>query len=355
MSMLQELTPTKQTTEPAIIAEDLVRTFGEKVAVDHLNLSIDKGEIFGFLGPNGSGKSTTIKMLCGLLSPSSGKAIVSGIDVRKDPELIRGKIGYMPQRFSLYEDLTVKENIDFYSQLYGVKGPGAKRRKEEVIELVGIGHYTKFLGKQLSGGWKQRLALCCALVHKPEIIFLDEPTASMDPVARRGLWDLLFTLASSGVTLFVTTHYMDEAERCSSVGYIYNSRLIVSGGPDELKKAREVVGQGNTHLEVVCRPLVQTFNLVKALPYVNDVTIFGQALHVISELPNVGEHLMRDLSQSSVQVLHMREIEPSLEDVFVSLTKASMAEEEVRLKAMAASLREKTLGGFEDKEAATDA
>ena len=349
--MSPESTHSQHTPEPAIIAENLVRAFGDKLAVDHLNLRIDKGEIFGFLGPNGSGKSTTIKMLCGLLSPSSGKAIVSGIDVRRDPELIRGKIGYMPQKFSLYEDLTVKENIDFYSQLYGVKGSGAKRRKEEVIELVGIGHYTKFLAKQLSGGWKQRLALCCALVHRPEIIFLDEPTASMDPVARRGLWDLLFTLASSGVTLFVTTHYMDEAERCSSVGYIYNSRLIVSGGPDELKKARAIVGEGNTHLEVVCRPLVKTFNLVKALPYVSDVTIFGQALHVISEHANVADLLVQDLAQSAIEVQHVREIEPSLEDVFVSLTKSSMAEEEIRLKTVAASLRADALGGFEDEEA----
>jgi len=210
---------------------------------------------------------------------------------------------------------------------------------KEVIELVGIGHYRKFLGKQLSGGWKQRLALCCALVHEPEIIFLDEPTASMDPVARRGLWDLLFTLASSGVTLFVTTHYMDEAERCSSLGYIYNSRLIVSGGPDEIKQAREVVGQGNTHLEVLCKPLVQTFNLVKALPYVQDVTIFGQALHVISEAPDAAEQLWRDLSQSAVSVQKVREIEPSLEDVFVTLTKASMVEEELRLQALALLLQ----------------
>jgi ABC-type multidrug transport system ATPase subunit len=315
------------------MTENLVRTFGEKIAVDHLNLKVEKGEIFGFLGPNGSGKSTTIKMLCGLLAPTSGTAIVSGIDVNKDPELIRAKIGYMPQKFSLYEDLTVKENIDFYSKLYGVTGPGAKQRKEEIIELVGIGHYKKYLGKQLSGGWKQRLALCCALVHRPDIIFLDEPTAAMDPVARRGLWDLLFTLASSGVTLFVTTHYMDEAERCSSVGYIYNSKLIVSGGPDELKHARTVVAQGKVRLEVVCRPLVKTFNLVKALPYVRDVTIFGQALHVVSEDSEAETWLVNDLRKAGVDLHHIREIEPTLEDVFVTLTKASMQEEEIRIRA----------------------
>lgn len=337
MSTIEIPASLKTVTEPAIVTEDLVRTFGEKLAVDHLNLRIDRGEIFGFLGPNGSGKSTTIKMLCGLLAPTSGRATVSGIDVSRDPERIRAKIGYMPQRFSLYEDLTVKENIDFYSQLYGVKGPGARKRKEEVIELVGIGHYKAFQAKQLSGGWKQRLALCCALVHNPEIIFLDEPTASMDPVARRGLWDLLFTLASSGVTLFVTTHYMDEAERCSSVGYIYNSRLIVSGGPDELKQAREVIAQGIVHLEVVCRPLVRTFNLVKALPYVKDVTIFGQALHVVSEVQDAMQLLAADLARSDVTVQNIREIEPSLEDVFVTLTKASMQEEETRAREISAN------------------
>lgn len=352
---ITEASPTRVLTEPAIVTEDLVRSFGEKLAVDHLNLRIDKGEIFGFLGPNGSGKSTTIKMLCGLLSPTSGRAVVSGIDISRDPELIRAKIGYMPQKFSLYEDLTVKENIDFYSQLYGVKGHGAKKRKDEVIELVGIGHYRGFQAKQLSGGWKQRLALCCALVHKPEIIFLDEPTASMDPVARRGLWDLLFTLASSGVTLFVTTHYMDEAERCSSVGYIYNSRLIVSGGPDEIKQVREVIGQGNVHLEVVCRPLVKTFNLVKALPYVNDVTIFGQALHVVSDHQETQYLLEEDLRRAEVNVLNIREIQPSLEDVFVTLTKASMAEEEVRLKAVADKMATAHPSSFGDEEGDADA
>jgi ABC-type multidrug transport system ATPase subunit len=320
------------TTPPVIFTENLVRVFGEKVAVDHLNLSVAKGEIFGFLGPNGSGKSTTIKMLCGLLAPSSGKAIVNGIDVNHDPEEIRSQIGYMPQKFSLYEDLTVNENIDFYAKLYGVRGSYAKRRKQEVIDLVGIGHYRKFLAKQLSGGWKQRLALCCTLVHQPGVIFLDEPTASMDPVARRALWDLLFSLASSGVTLFVTTHYMDEAERCSSVGYIYNSKLIVSGGPDEIKQAREVIGQGKIHLEVVCRPMVQSFNFVRSLPYVEDVTIFGQALHVISSDPMVEDYLLQDLAKSSVAVQGVQKIQPSLEDVFVTLTKNSMLEEENRLK-----------------------
>ncbi len=314
--------------KPAIMTDNLVRRFGENIAVNNLNLTINKGEIFGFLGPNGSGKSTTIKMLCGLLAPTSGRAEVAGIDINEDPEFIRSKIGYMPQKFSLYEDLTVTENIDFYSKLYGVIGPAGRLRKKEVIDLVGIGKYQKHLGRELSGGWKQRLALCCALVHNPEMIFLDEPTASMDPVARRELWDLLFSLASSGVTLFVTTHYMDEAERCSSVGYIYNSRLIVSGGPDELKQVREVVGQDNQRYEVACRPLVASFNLIKAIEYVEDVTIFGQALHVVVPAGVTANHLQKDLQQAGIEIQGMRPIEPSLEDVFVTLTKANIKYDE---------------------------
>jgi ABC-type multidrug transport system ATPase subunit len=234
----------------------------------------------------------------------------------------------MPQKFSLYEDLTVQENLDFYSELYGVKGRDGAIRKQEVIELVGIEKYRRYLAKQLSGGWKQRLALCCALVHRPEVIFLDEPTASMDPVARRSLWDLLFSLASSGVTLFVTTHYMDEAERCSSVGYIYNSRLIVSGGPDELKHAREVVGADSKRFEIICRPLVRTFNIVKSLEYVKDVTIFGQALHVVVHEYNTATELTEDITKAGILVQSIRDIEPSLEDVFVTLTKASSEQEE---------------------------
>jgi ABC-type multidrug transport system ATPase subunit len=308
----------------AIETHQLVRRFGEKVAVDHLDLRIARGEIYGFLGPNGSGKSTTIKMLCGLLVPTSGRAIVSGIDVTDDPERIRSVIGYMPQKFSLYEDLTVTENLDFYAQLYGVFGRAGLRRKREVIDLVGIGRYQKYLARQLSGGWKQRLALCCALVHHPHIIFLDEPTASMDPVARRELWDLLFSLASAGVTLFVTTHYMDEAERCSSVGYIYNSRLIVSGGPDELKQIRAVVGADVVRLEVLCRPLVASFNRVKQLPYVGDVTIFGQALHVLLPANVPVQQLLDDLAALDIAVLSHRAIHPTLEDVFVTLTQANV-------------------------------
>ena len=310
-----------------IVTNQLVRKFGDRVAVDSLDLRVGKGEIYGFLGPNGSGKSTTIKMLCGLMPPTSGQALVCGIDVEQEPELIRRYIGYMPQKFSLYEDLTVSENLDFYAGLYGVTGKAGEASKRAVKELVGIDPYANYLARQLSGGWKQRLALCCALVHSPDIIFLDEPTAAMDPVARRHLWDLLFTLASSGVTLFVTTHYMDEAERCSSVGYIYNSKLIVSGGPDELKRLRAVVGEGVSRYELICRPLVASFNKVKAFPYVQDVTIFGQALHVTMPETVAKDQLLVDLQQAGIETRGVREIEPSLEDVFVTLTHLNQADE----------------------------
>lgn len=310
----------------AIETHNLVREFGSKIAVDHLNLAIPRGEIFGFLGPNGSGKSTTIKMLCGLLMPSSGQAYVCGMNVAEYPERVRARIGYMPQKFSLYDDLTVAENLDFYAHLYGVRGKNGQARKEAVIEQVGIGHYRKYLARELSGGWKQRLALCCALVHEPEIIFLDEPTASMDPVARRQLWDLLFGLASDGITLFVTTHYMDEAERCSSLGYIYNSKLMVSGGPDELKAARAVAGEDKRHYEVVCRPMVASFNTIKQFNAVTDVTIFGQALHVTGNADLSERELTRLLNSHHIETRSIRPIEPSLEDVFVTLTKKNMAD-----------------------------
>jgi len=313
--------------DAVIQTHGLERRFGTKLAVNNLNLSIAKGEIYGFLGPNGSGKSTTIKMLCGLLQPSSGFAQVAGIDVSQDPETVRGKIGYMPQKFSLYEDMTAMENLDFYAKLYGVTGSYGNDRKEAVIQLVGIDKYRNYLGRELSGGWKQRLALCCALVHEPEIIFLDEPTASMDPVARRELWDLLFSLASGGVTLFVTTHYMDEAERCSSVGYIYNANLIISGGPDELKHARQIVGSGTQHFEVICAPLVKSFNLIKAFNYVKDVTIFGQALHIVVPDTHTEKDITRDMVQAGIRIDSLRAIEPSLEDVFVTLTKQNIAKQ----------------------------
>jgi ABC-2 type transport system ATP-binding protein len=304
-----------------IYTQHLERRFGSKVVVKDLNLSLDKGEIFGFLGPNGSGKSTTIKMLCGLLAPSSGEAWVAGCNVRNQSAEVQRLIGYMPQKFSLYDDLTVQENLDFYAQLYGVGGPSGQARKAAVVEQVGVGRYRHTLAKQLSGGWKQRLALACALVHQPQVLFLDEPTAAMDPVARRHLWDLLFSLADAGITLFVSTHYMDEAERCSSVGYIYNAQLMVSGGPDELKALRHNLTTAQQHVEVLVRPLMAGFHAVRALPYVQEATLFGQAIHL--SLPQgeaVVAQLQQDLERQGLEFRGARAVEPSLEDVFVALT-----------------------------------
>ncbi|MBM3269929.1 MAG: ABC transporter ATP-binding protein, partial [Candidatus Sericytochromatia bacterium] len=226
----------------AVQTHQLTRKFGHLVAVDRLDLAVPAGEIFGFLGPNGSGKSTTIRMLCGLLTPTAGSAAVDGHDVQKASDAARRSIGYMGQRFGLYEDLTVQENIAFYGALYGMKDPA---RVREVMQQVGIAQKADTRAGHLSGGWKQRLALASAIAHSPPVLFLDEPTAGIDPVARRELWDLLFDLARGGTTLFVTTHYMDEAEHCSSLGYIFQGRLLLAGGPDDLKQARQAADAGN--------------------------------------------------------------------------------------------------------------
>src|SRR3989442_9544157 len=239
-------------TETMISCEALTKRFGHFTAVDHVSFSVEKGSIFGFLGPNGSGKSTVIRMLCGILQPTEGRARLAAFDVTRETDRIKSLIGYMSQKFSLYDELTVHENLTFYGRLYGLTGETLRKRREELVALAHLEPYLERRAGLLSGGWRQRLAMACALVHKPSVLFLDEPTAGIDPAARRELWELLFEFSSRGMTLFVTTHYMDEAERCSHVGYIYMAKLVVCGQPDELKHLPEVNPPGTKRLDVNC-------------------------------------------------------------------------------------------------------
>ena len=310
----------------AIVAEHLTKRFGSLTAVRDVSFTVEKGEIYGFLGPNGSGKSTVIRMLCGLLSPTEGTATVGGYDIIRNPEEIRQTIGYMSQRFSLYEDLTVLENIRFYGGVYGLKGERLKQRIDKVMEIVNISSQRQKLAGTLSGGWKQRLALACALIHEPKIVFLDEPTAGIDPVARRELWDLFFGFSSQGVTLFVTTHYMDEAERCTSIGYIYNSRLIIDGKPIDLRHLADVTPPGTKRLEVVCEQITSGLNALRRAPYVRDATIFGQSIHLLVEDNVEPEEIRRYLYRIGISEIEIRHVMPSLEDVFVALTKKQSAD-----------------------------
>lgn len=305
----------------AIEINGLTKKFGEVTAVDRVSFSVANGEIFGFLGPNGSGKSTLIRMLCGLIEPTAGTASVAGFDIRAQIDAVRQTIGYMSQQFSLYQDLTVWENVNFYAHVYGLKGGTLKQRRDEVIELTHIGRFRDRLAGQLSGGWKQRLALSCALVHEPKIIFLDEPTAGIDPVARRELWDLFFQLSGSGITLFVTTHYMDEAERCARVGYIFNGKLITYGEPDELKQLGEVTPADAKWVEVTCPNTTVALGELKQAPYVRDATIFGQSIHLLMDSTEPLGRINEALARIGITEAEITLARPSLEDVFVTLTK----------------------------------
>jgi ABC-type multidrug transport system ATPase subunit len=304
----------------AIVVEGVTRRFGQVTAIDNVSLEIEEGDIFGFLGPNGSGKTTLIRVLCGLLRPSAGRASVLGYDTVRDTERVKRSIGYMSQKFSLYTDLTVMENLRFYARVYGIPRRERAARIEEVIAIVGIGPYRKRLAGELSGGWKQRLALACALVHRPQMMFLDEPTAGIDPVARRDLWNLLFDLAGQGCTFFVTTHYMDEAERCSHVGYIYFSKLIIYGTPSELKQLPDVSPRDTVRLEVRCARLANAMRRLNTFPYVRDATIFADSLHVLAD--KGGEmRIAADLAAGGFESPEVYPIPPTLEDVFVTLTR----------------------------------
>jgi ABC-2 type transport system ATP-binding protein len=240
-------------SETSVEVENLVKRFGSLVAVDNISLKVHRGEIFGFLGPNGAGKSTTIRILCGLLTPTNGRAIVGGLDVAREPDKVKQGIGYMSQKFSLYDDLTVEENIDFFSGVYGVPRSDRPARKEEILGMAGLTGERGTLTHLLAGGWKQRLALGCAILHRPSIVFLDEPTSGVDPIARREFWDLIYGLSAAGNTVFVSTHYMDEAEYCHRLALMYRGRIVALGSPRELKEAARLPSMEEVFVRLVER------------------------------------------------------------------------------------------------------
>jgi len=294
----------------AVEIHDLVKRFDSFVAVDHVNLTVARGEIFGFLGPNGAGKSTTIRMLCGLLKPTSGTAMVGGFDVATQSEQVKQNIGYMSQRFSLYDDLMVEENIDFFSGIYGVPKERRAERKEYVLRMAGIEERRNSLTRLLSGGWKQRLALGCAILHEPPILFLDEPTSGVDPIARRTFWELIYQLSGSGHTIFVSTHYMDEAEYCHRLALMYRGKVIALGTPAELKQS--LASHYLLRLEV--SDIVGSMRTLEKLPGLHDVAVFGGGLHVTAE---EGQRAMPEirsaLEQAGITVSVLEPIEPSME------------------------------------------
>lgn len=311
--------------QTVIKTEGLTKRFGGLVAVQEVSLEISRGDIFGFLGPNGSGKSTVIRMLCGLLRPTAGRAELDGLDVVTETEEIKKRIGYMSQRFSLYGDLTVQENLDFYGAIYGLSRSRLAERRQTVVGLVGLEDRQGQIASTLSGGFKQRLALACSLLHEPKILFLDEPTAGIDPVARREIWDLLFRLAGEGKTFFVTTHYMDEAERCSLVGYIYDSRLIAHGKPQELKQLAEITPEGALWFEVLCKEPTRALSLLRRSPDIVDATIFGESVHILARKGIDGVRIEALLRKENMDGVECRRVAPSLEDVFVTLTRLRRA------------------------------
>jgi ABC-2 type transport system ATP-binding protein len=306
-------------SEPAVRIDNLVKRFGSFVAVDHVSLEVPKGEIFGFLGPNGAGKSTTIRMLCGLLSPTSGHASVAGFDVGRDPEQVRRHIGYMSQKFSLYDDLSVEQNIDFFTGMYGVPRELRKQRKDYALEMAKLTERRDSMTGTLAGGWKQRLALGCAILHDPPVVFLDEPTSGVDPIARATFWELIGELSRTGHTVFVTTHYMDEAEYCHRLALMYAGKVIALGAPDELKKL--LTAHNLLRLDTAA-PL-DTMRAIEHQDGILDVAVFGSGLHVVTDdVEDAIARIRKLLEKERIAITRLHQIQPSLEDVFVALIEA---------------------------------
>jgi len=307
------------TGEWTVEVDGLVKNFGSFTAVDRVSFRVGAGEIFGFLGPNGAGKSTVIRTLCGLLRPSAGRATVCGFDVATQPEQVRLQLGYMSQKFSLYDDLSVEQNVDFFSGIYGVPKALRAARKQDVLRMAGLEERRQQLTRLLSGGWKQRLALGCAIVHEPRVLFLDEPTSGVDPIARRDFWDLIYQLSAAGRTVFVSTHYMDEAEYCHRVALMYHGRIIALGAPNELKQ--QLGSYGLLHLD--SSDLLESMHALEGEPGVRDVAVFGGGLHVTVEDSNTAIPGIRQaLGRKGVEVRRLEAIPPSLEDVFVAMIEA---------------------------------
>jgi ABC-2 type transport system ATP-binding protein len=302
----------------AVEVHDLVKTFGQFTAVDRVSFTVGKGEIFGFLGPNGAGKSTTIRILCGLLAPTSGRALVAGFDVAKEPETVRANIGYMSQKFSLYDDLRVEENLDFFSGVYGVPPERREERKEYALRMAGLVGRRDQMTRLLPGGWKQRLALGCAILHEPPILFLDEPTSGVDPIARRSFWDLIYRLSEGGHTVFVTTHYMDEAEYCHRLALMYRGRIIALGAPQTLKDDL----RSRILMRLETSDPLETMRALEGVPGAGEVAVFGSGLHVTVDREETGGRIRAALSQAGIEVRRLERIQPSMEDVFVAMIEA---------------------------------
>lgn len=302
----------------AVSVSGLERRFGGFYAVAGISFDVRRGEIFGCLGPNGAGKSTTIRMLCGILAPTGGSGTVAGFDIRTQAESIKANIGYMSQRFSLYDDLTVEENIDFFSGVYRIADAKKRERKEWVIESAGLKNHRRTRAALLSGGWKQRLALGCAILHEPPIVFLDEPTSGVDPTSRRAFWELIHTLAATGTTVFVTTHYMDEAEYCHRIALIYRGELIACGSPASLKRDHD-----EQIIEIACDRPSEAMDVLEQCEGVREAALFGRGVHVVvDEAEERRSMLIQRMSEQGFAIRRIERITPTLEDVFVSRIEA---------------------------------